>query len=266
MNRLELRAELDELHARLNRREYVSPDPLEVVYRYENDRDREVAGLIAACLAYGRVAQILRNLDTVLAAVGPTPFAAIREEGRRITRRLDGFQHRWTTREELGQFFDGVSRVLRTHGSLEACFLSHQPRNAETTLPGLIGFTQELRQGRGPDSLVSAPEKGSACKRLHLYLRWMARRDEVDPGCWPGLDPRLLVVPLDTHMHRAAQALRLTRRKQPNLAAALEVTNSFGRMNPGDPLKYDFALTRLGIRSDESMTEFLIKYRSRRVA
>jgi uncharacterized protein (TIGR02757 family) len=150
---------------------------------------------------------------------------------------------------------------LRDHGSLEACFLAHEPIDAETTLPGLTGFTRELRRGREPDSLLSAPEKGSACKRLHLYLRWMARRDDVDPGCWTRLRPELLVVPLDTHMHRAARALRLTRRKQPNLAAALDVTAAFRRMNPTDPLKYDFALTRLGIRADEDMGSFLRRLR-----
>lgn len=264
MTRAELHAELETLHARLNRREFVSPDPLEVVYRYETDRDREVVGLIAACLAYGRVAQILRNLDTVLAALGPHPADALRVDGSKRAARLDGFQHRWTTQAEIAAFFNGISRALRGHGSLEACFLSHQPADAETTLPGLTGFTRELRLGAPHDSLVSAPEKGSACKRLHLYLRWMARRDDVDPGCWPRLHPKLLIIPLDTHMHRAARALRLTQRNQANLAAALDVTASFRRMNPDDPLKYDFALTRLGIRSDEDMGKFLQRIRNGR--
>ncbi len=262
MTRAELKPELDALHARLNRREFVSPDPLEVVYRYASDADREVAGLVAACLAYGRVAQILRNLDTVLAALGPHPADALRHDGGQFARRLNGFQHRWTTRDDIGALFDGIGRALRTHGSLEACFLSHQPAGADSTLPGLTGFARELRLGRPPDSLVSAPEKGSACKRLHLYLRWMARRDDVDPGCWTRLDPALLIVPLDTHMHRAARALRLTRRRQPNLAAALDVTAFFRAISPGDPLKYDFALTRLGIRSDEDMGAFLRRIRS----
>lgn len=266
MNRTELRAELDALHTRLNRREFVSPDPLEVVYRYESNADREVVGLIAASLAYGRVAQILRNLDTVLDCLGPHPAAALREGGAMLALRLNGFQHRWTTREEIAALFDGISRALRAHGSLEGSFLSHQPADAQSTLPGLIGFTRELRLGRVPDSLLSAPEKGSACKRLHLYLRWMARRDDVDPGCWNRLRPNLLIVPLDTHMHRAARAMRLTRRKQANLAAALDVTSAFRGMNPDDPLKYDFALTRLGIRADEDMHAFVRSLRHGRSA
>lgn len=266
MTRAELRQELETLHARLNRREFVSPDPLEVIYRYNADADREVVGLVAACLAYGRVAQILRNLDTVLAALGPHPAEALRDEGAKLTDGLNGFQHRWTPHEEIAALFDGIARALRTHGSLQACFLAHQPAGADNTLPGLTGFTRELRRGGPPNSLLSAPEKGSACKRLHLYLRWMARRDEVDPGCWKGLSPGLLVIPLDTHMHRAARALRLTRRKQANLAAALDVTAAFRGMNPEDPLKYDFALTRLGIRRDEDMGAYLRGLRAARRA
>lgn len=263
MTRTELRNELDRLHARLNRREFVCPDPLEVVYRYERDADREVVGLIAACLAYGRVAQILRNLGTVLACLGDRPAEALRADGATRARVLNGFQHRWTTRAEVAGLFDGIARALRAHGSLEACFLSHQPPHAETVLPALIGFTRELRGDAPANSLVSAPEKGSACKRLHLYLRWMARRDDVDPGCWTGLRPALLIVPLDTHMHRVTRAMRLTRRKQANLAAALEVTAAFRKMNPDDPLKYDFALTRLGIRADEDMGTFVRSLRVR---
>ena len=266
MNRTELCAELDALHARLNRREFVSPDPLEVVYRYESDADREVAGLIAACLAYGRVAQILRNLNIVLECLGPRPAIAVRADGGQLASRLNGFQHRWTTREEMAALFEGIASSLNRHGSLQACFLAHQPPDADNTLPGLIGFTRELRAGREPDSLLSAPEKRSACKRLHLYLRWMARRDAVDPGCWTRLRPELLIVPLDTHMHRAARAMRLTRRKQANLAAALEVTTAFRAMNPADPLKYDFALTRLGIRADQDMGAFVRRLKDPRAA
>jgi uncharacterized protein (TIGR02757 family) len=257
MNDTQLHTALESLHARLNRRSYVSPDPLEIVYRYEDPRDREVAGLIAACLAYGRVAQILRNLHALLDALGPTPAARIREEGARSLAALPDFRHRWTGPAEMAAFFDAIASALRRHGSLEACFLAHHDPRAENSLAALTGFTQELRKGAPPNSLLSAPEKGSACKRLHLYLRWMARRDDVDPGCWTGLSPAALLIPLDTHMHRIARNLRLTRRNQANLATVLEITRAFRRISPADPLKYDFALTRLGIRGELDPADFL---------
>lgn len=252
-----LREKLDALYARLNRRAFVSPDPLEVVYRYEDPRDREVAGLIAAGLAYGRVAQILRNLHALLDALGPSPAARIRREGAAALADAPGFRHRWTDAREMGAFLDAIAQALRRHGSLEACFLAHHSANADHTLGALEGFTRELRGGGPPTSLLSAPEKGSACKRLHLYLRWMVRRDEVDPGCWTAVPPQVLLIPLDTHMHRLARGLGLTKRNQPNLATTLEVTQAFRRINPEDPLKYDFALTRLGIRGELNPEEFL---------
>jgi uncharacterized protein (TIGR02757 family) len=215
-----LREKLDVLHARLNRRELVSPDPLEVVYRYDDPRDREVAGLIAACLAYGRVAQILRNLHALLDALGPSPATAtrIRDEGAAALAHMPAFRHRWTDAAEMAAFLDGIAVALRKHGTLEECFRSHQRPSHEHSLDALAGFTRELRGTPKPNSLLSAPEKGSACKRLHLYLRWMVRRDEVDPGCWTNVSPASLLIPLDTHMHRIARGLGLTRRSHPRLS------------------------------------------------
>lgn len=252
-----LREKLDALYARLNQRAFVSPDPLEVVYRYEDAGDREVAGLIAAGLAYGRVAQILRNLHGLLDVLGPAPAARIRREGGGALASMPEFRHRWTDAQEMGGFLDAIQHALKQHGSLEACFLAHCETNAPHTLGALEGFARELRGGGPPTSLLSAPEKGSACKRLHLYLRWMVRRDDVDPGCWTGVPPRLLLIPLDTHMHRLARGLCLTKRTQANLATTIEITEAFRRINPEDPLKYDFALTRLGIRGDLDPQDFM---------
>ncbi len=95
--------------------------------------------------------------------------------------------------------------------------------------------------------LLPSPGKGSACKRLNLFLRWMVRSDDVDPGGWSGVDAGKLIVPLDTHMHRMGLEVGLTRRKQADMQAALEVTRAFRTIAPEDPVRYDFALTRLGI-------------------
>lgn len=258
-----LHGALEALYRRNNRRNLISPDPLEVVYAYGSRADREAAGLIAACLAYGRVAQILVNVRVVLAGLGPHPAAALRDATRAdLTESYGTFRHRWTDGAELVDFLTAMGRVLRDYGSLERCFVAHCGGESETVLKGLTGFVRELGSGGSANSLLPRPEKGSACKRLHLYLRWMVRSDAVDPGCWRGVSPSWLIVPLDTHMHRIARSLGLTRRKQANLATALEVTEAFRRMNPTDPLKYDFALTRLGIRADMDVASFLEAYRS----
>ncbi|MBW2545477.1 MAG: TIGR02757 family protein, partial [Deltaproteobacteria bacterium] len=107
---------------------------------------------------------------------------------------------------------------------------------------------------------VPLPAKGSACKRLNLFLRWMVRRDDVDPGGWDDIPPSKLVIPLDTHMHRICLAFGFTKRKQADMKTALEITDSFRAIVPDDPVRYDFALTRLGIRKDAAPASLLNKW------
>lgn len=250
-----LKAGLDALYRKYNRRRFVHPDPLEMVYRYQSPGDQEIAGLVAACLAYGRVAQILTSVDRVLEALS-APGAGPRRFLERVTRReLDrtfaGFAHRFTTGREMAALLWGVKTAVSEHGSLETLFGAESPEGDDTVLPRLTGFVRRLREYAGGDdacpSLLSSPEDGSACKRLNLYLRWMARRDAVDPGPWTSVSRAHLVVPLDTHMFRIAGRLRLTVRRQADLKTALEITRGFAAFSPRDPVKYDFALTRLGI-------------------
>ena len=258
MTRSEQQQAFETLYSQYNDRRWVSPDPLEVVYRFREPADVEVAALLAATLAYGRVAQILRNLDIVLAIVGPHPAAFAQSTPKaECIKMLGSFQHRWTTAEEVASLLAGIGTVQQAYGSLEGCFLAHHRAESGTTLAGLGGMVTALRAGGPVNSLLSDPGKGSACKRLHLFMRWMVREDAVDLGCWKGVRASELVVPLDTHLYRIARAFRLTARKQPNLKCALDVTRAFKRMNPDDPLRYDFSLTRLGIRSDADMGEFI---------
>lgn len=244
---------------RFNHPEYIHPDPLVFVYRFRDPKDMEVAGFIAASLAYGRVAQILTSASTVIDALGPSPAAFIRDANRKDLQRIyRGFKHRWTTDVELIQFLSGMGEVLRTYNSLQACYRKHAVQaQTDGTINGLAGLVSEIRQGPQRNSLLPDPMGGSACKRLFLFLRWMVRNDDVDPGVWSAVSPASLIVPLDTHMHRLARHFGLTERRQPNLRAALEVTSAFRQMVPDDPLRYDFALTRLGIRSELDLAAFV---------
>ncbi len=255
MTRPELALRLEALYETYNRREFIHPDPLEFVYRYAGNRDREVAGLVAAGLAFGRVAHILANVGAALAPLGQNPAAFLCGAAPASLEPLyRGFRHRWTSSEELVSLLYGIGRVLRDRGTLEACFAAHTGDGPIAVRSGLSGLVAELG---GPSSLLSDPAKSSACKRLHLYLRWMVRNDDIDPGCWTSVNPAELVVPLDTHLHRVARGLRLTRRKQADLNTAMEVTRAFRRIVPNDPLRYDFTLTRFGIRPELDMGEFL---------
>lgn len=221
------------------------PDPLEFLYVYESVEDREIAGLLASALAYGKVAQILRSVGAVLGELGPSPAAFVAGSStRHLSGMFPGFKHRFTAGEQLGALLVGVKRALEEHGSLNACFLQGMSRGDENVMPALCRFTAELT-GTAPrscDFLLPDPEKGSACKRLNLFLRWMVRHDRVDPGGWKGVPRSRLVVPLDTHMYQVGRALGFTARKSADLRAALEITRGFGRIVPDDPVRYDFSL------------------------
>jgi uncharacterized protein (TIGR02757 family) len=256
----DLAAALASLYRRYNRRSFVHPDPLELLYEHEDPEDQEIVGLVAACLAYGRVAQIIASVRRALATLMPpsrrsapvSPRAALlRASEADIRTRLAGFTHRFTTGPEMASLLIAARRAIREHRSLEALFRSGMAPEDRTILPALTRFVASLRGYAGSAdacaSLLSSPADGSACKRLNLYLRWMVRRDAVDPGPWASVSPALLVVPLDTHMFRIAGALGLTERNQPNLKTALEITEGFALLSPHDPVRYDFSLTRLGI-------------------
>jgi uncharacterized protein (TIGR02757 family) len=255
---------LDGLYARLNRREFVHPDPLEVLYGYADLADREIVALVAASLAYGRVKSILNSVHAVLARM-PLPKRFVTETPPGDVRAsFAGFKHRFATGEQLAALLVGAGRLIERHGSLNAAFACHLKPGDETVVDALAGFAAELREASGDmdEHLVPSPTRGSACKRLNLFLRWMVRRDAVDPGGWEGVSPAQLIVPLDVHMHRICRALGLTRRAAADLRTALDITSAFRAFAPDDPVRYDFALTRLGIRPgpDANLEEFLAQW------
>lgn len=244
--------QLERLYVLYNSRKWVHPDPLEFLYKYADFKDREVAGLIASSLAYGRVTQILKSVSSVLDKMGPSPYGfLLSATPSYLLRMYSGFKHRFTTGEELAFMLIGAKSVIKRFGSLYKCFLSGFNDDDETVLTGLSYLVNELRidlNGRS-NSLLPLPEKGSACKRWNLFLRWMVRKDSVDPGGWDRVSPAKLIVPLDTHMHRICLLLKLTGRKNADMRTAMEITSAFRKIDPEDPVRYDFALTRPGIRT-----------------
>ncbi len=248
-----LKQTLDLIHNQYNRRAYVAPDPLAFLYAYPRVRDREIAGLVAALLAYGRVAQILKAVARVLDLFGPSPHDyLLTRSAADIAHDLEGFKYRFTTAEQMACLLVGVKTVLQRFGSLEACFAEGISPGDETVIPALSRFVKQLCCQGGMGILAADPDKQSACKRNNLYLRWMVRKDRVDPGGWENVPCSALVIPLDTHMFRVGALLGFTRHKQANLKTALEITRGFRALAPHDPVRYDFCLTRFGIRQEMS--------------
>ncbi len=241
------RDSLETIYRAYNRREYVHPDPIEFLYNYDTICEREIVGLVASSLAYGRVSQILKSVRRVLGIMAPSPLAYLGKPEREMLADFDGFKHRFTTAADMVRLLAAISDAVEKYGSLEESFLSGYSDSDENILPALGHFSTRLSCGECC-FLTPTPVRGGACKRLNLFLRWMVRRDDVDPGGWHHyISPSKLIVPLDAHMFAIATSFGLTARRQADIRAAVEITAAFASIEPQDPVKYDFSLTRPGI-------------------
>lgn len=256
----ELHELLEGLCLKYNRFECIKPDPLQFVYRYSEPRDMEVAGFLAAALAYGRVQQIEKSVENLLGRMGKSPFEFVVNFGGLAGKKLEGFKHRFNTDKDICELLGLLRDVLRQYGSIEACFAASMEPDEANIINALSRFAGGLLQQHKRDTgaaaskglryLLSDPANGSPCKRLNLFLRWMVRDDDVDAGIWKSVDRARLIVPVDTHMARLCKILGFYDRKTVSLATAVRITEEFARFEPGDPVKYDFALSRIGIVED----------------
>jgi len=226
-------------------------DPVDCVHRYQEPRDQEIAGLIAASLAFGNVVAARRSIDRVLTALGPDPAEIVESASEaELRRRLRGFVHRIYRGEHLSAMLSQAGGLLRERETLGEAFVGFHRASDGDFREGLARFADALRgntRSRSLRHLVSDPRAGSACKRLLLYARWMVRpADGVDLGLW-SIAPSELVIPVDTHIHRISHNLGLTNRRTASWAAAEEITAALRKFDPEDPVKYDFALCHFGV-------------------
>ena len=249
MNIEKLKAFLDGLYYVYARREIVNPDPLYFLYDYDDVRDREIVGLVASSLAYGRVTQIMKSVKKVLDCLGKRPHEFLLNNDK-FEVVPDSFKHRFTTAYDMNNMLANMTGILREHGSIESFVGECLKSSDDELLSGLDKFADRMSLNRkeGSFSLVSAPRDGSACKRLFLYLRWMVRNIDVDPGGWVVISPSQLIIPPDVHIFRIASALHLTSRKAPNISSAIDISSTLSLCHHADPIRYDFPLCRLGLR------------------
>ncbi len=248
---------LERLYARYNHRYFIKPDPLQFVYRYDKPSDMEVIAFLAADLAYGRVEQIQKSLTNLFERMGESPYAFIKGFGKAEQKKLSGFKHRFTTDQDISDLLMLLKKVLDRYAGIEEFFIQGYNPGDRNIVPALSKFCNSLldtyaaehngKTSRGLKYLLVNPAKGSACKRLNLFLRWMVRDDDVDTGLWKSIDKAKLIVPIDVHMGRLCKILGLYNRKVVSLSTAIKITEGFAEIEPDDPAKYDFALSRIGI-------------------
>jgi uncharacterized protein (TIGR02757 family) len=254
-----LRAALDTLYTSFNADRVVT-DPIWIVHRYARADDREVVAFIAAALAFGRVQSVLNSIAGMLQVMGPSPAAFVRAfDPVRDRRQFEHLVHRWTKGIDMAALVWVMHQMIRERGSIEEFFAHGLDPDAIDVGDGLQSFStralaldQKAVYGRlkpkpGVAYFFSRPSSGGACKRLNLFLRWMVRHDAVDLGVWTRVRPGQLIVPLDTHVIRVGQCLRLTRLKSPGWRMAADITASLRKLDPIDPVKFDFSICHLSM-------------------
>ncbi len=244
-------------------RGFLSSDPVEFVHMFSSPGDREVVGLIASLLAYGRVDGIKRAVGRVLELMDWKPYRFVRAfDPKRGASVFSGFVYRFNSGRDVACLIYIMKQMIEGSGSIGAFFMEGYSPRDRNIKGALSSFSKRalsldragIYRGMGPEAdkglrfFFPDPASGSPCKRLNLYLRWMVRKDDgLDFGLWKGVAPSKLIIPLDTHIARISRNIGLTKRATADWKTAEEITGALKQLDPRDPLKYDFALTRLGI-------------------
>ncbi len=255
-----LKKTLDKFYKDYDFQERLKHDPIEFPHRYSRPVDIETAGFIASCFSYGKVELFKPVIERILKPGGRRPAAFLRN----FSLKNDGdyykqISYRFNKGNDVLCFVYILSSILKQWGSLKKMFYHYFKVEDDDIQNALSGFVENFYgidtapvYGRnvkpsGLIQLVPAPRKGSACKRMNLFLRWMVRTEDIDLGVWDKIPASKLIIPLDTHIAKISRCLGLTKRTASDWKTAKEITEALKKYDPRDPLKYDFALCHHGI-------------------
>lgn len=295
---LSVKQVLDKFYGEYDFKERILYDPIEFPHRYKRREDIEIAGFIASCFAYGKVGLFKPVIEKILSAMRGRPGRLVptcRDSLRRAEesspynflmefkakkdgRLFSGIKYRFNENKDIICLLHIISHLLRSHKSIENVFKSFYKKTDSDTGKSLTGFIdyalktdtsdvygKNLKPG-GLLQFFPSPSKGSACKRMNLFLRWMIRKRDIDFGVWKGIPENKLIIPLDTHIARISRCIGFTKRKSQDWKMAVEITNALKKLDSEDPLKYDFAMCHYGIsglcsskRGDDKCKECLLK-------
>jgi uncharacterized protein (TIGR02757 family) len=249
-----MREPLERLYREFDYGGRLAKDAIQYPRRYPDPLDREIVALLTASLAYGRVDLFGSWVERLLGWLGPSPRAFVLGFApARDTALFALFRYRFNRGIDLAAAVLAIQRLLVRHGSLRTAFLAGYAPEDPDIRPALARFVAAIREQdfrpvgmrrltRGFCHLFPRPEDGGACKRWHLFLRWMVRRDGFDFGDWREVSPAKLLIPLDTHVANMADALRLTRLRTRTGRMVTDISGQLRLLDPADPIKYDFAL------------------------
>lgn len=244
---------LDHHFRRINTPEFIASDPVQFVHRYHRKQDIEIVGLLTATIAWGRRAMILSSCERMLRRMGESPYDFVISGAADTLIKDARAVHRTFGEDDFVFFLRGLANIYSQVDSLESVFA---PRNGENTMWNGIGRFREMmltvEHNQKNERHISDPSKNSACKRLHLFLRWMVRNDGiVDLGVWKDISPSCLSIPLDVHVGNVSRSLGILDRKQNDRKAVEQIDAFIRNIDPNDPVKYDYALFGVGVSGDD---------------
>ncbi len=250
LTKTELKEFLDEKVELYNRPSFIESDPISVPHLFSKKGDIEISGFLAATIAWGNRKMILRNANRIMELLDHSPYEFIMNSSHEEMETIESFVHRTFNSTDLIYFLKALQNIYRHKGGLETIFKAHQ--TSDSLLPAIHEFHKiffELSHEKRTERHVSDPFKGSAAKKLNMFLRWMVRKDSrgVDFGIWNTISPSDLYIPLDIHSGNTARKLGILTRNQNNWKAVEELTAALRDLDPSDPVKYDFALFGLGV-------------------
>lgn len=248
----DLQSFLDEKYQQYNQPTFIDSDPIGVAHRFSKKEDIEIIGFLAATIAWGQRVTIINNSLKFAELMDEAPFDFIRNFQEHDLDRFADFKHRTFNGEDAAFFMKSLQHLYTNEGGLEGAFSKALSSDDVDVKPAIVGFRELFFAVDHPKRTykhVSNPDKGSAAKRLNMYLRWMVRNDKcgVDFGIWDKINASQLIMPLDVHTGNVGRKLGLLKRKQNDWQSAEELTASLRKLDASDPVKYDFALFGLGV-------------------
>ena len=229
---------------------FIESDPIQIPHRFSLKEDIEISGFLTSTIAWGNRKMIIRNAKKMMDLMGNSPYEFIMEHREHHLESLEGFVHRTFNVTDLRFFILSLKNIYQNHQGLESVFAQNATKDSlQTSIHHFKKIFFEIGHPLRSQKHISDPLKGSAAKRINMYLRWMVRNDSkgVDFGIWKSISPALLSCPLDIHSGNVARKLGLIHRKQNDAKALAELDANLRKMDPSDPVKYDFALFGLGV-------------------
>lgn len=246
----EVKTFLEEKVVQYNQPAFIETDPVFVPHQFTSREDIEIAGFLAATIAWGNRAMIVKNALKLMNLMGFAPYDFVMSHNQTHLDALDGFVHRTFQAEDARFFVKSLQHIYQSHGGLENIFATYA--SSTSVIPAIQAFHNVFFSLAHPVRTrkhVANPARGSAAKRINMFLRWMVRRDShgVDFGLWNRISPAILSCPLDVHSGNVARKLGLITRKANDIRSVRELDDNLRSMDAHDPVKYDFALFGLGI-------------------